>query len=281
MYVVQNLSKFYSKQEVLRNINMKIEPGQLVGLLGKNGSGKSTLMRLLAQKEVFSGGEILYRDESLRRSDLNINQDLVYVAEDQILPTHKPISDWVEVFQNLYSQYDLEVWNFLKKDLDLDCSKSFFELSRGQKMKTWFALNAPRKPMIYILDEITSVLDSGSRLSTMRFLEAERSRGAVVIISTNIASELQGFATHVGLLSDMELALFCKVEDLQKNFIKLRGIQAQKIEGAKPVHLNSDGSWSYLAKKEAVSAQNIEESFVDRRGVTIEDVASYYSMRVE
>ncbi len=251
----------------------------MLGLLGKNGSGKSTLMRLMAQKEIFDAGDIQYMGNSLRKSDLHLNPNMVYVSEDQILPTLTPISGWVKIFQSLNQKYEIDIWNNLVIELDLDPSKNFLALSRGQKMKTWFALQAPKIPQVYILDEITSVLDSGSRIAIMRFLESERKRGAAIIMSTNIASELQGFASHVGLLFEKELALFCKVEDLKHRFVKFKGEGAANWPGAKPVQLNSDGSWSYLAKADATTHAGISDPLIDRRGVTIEDVASFFSMK--
>lgn len=280
MYQIQELTKKYGKQLVLSNLNLKFEKGQFVALMGKNGSGKSTLLRLLAQQEVFNSGDILYDGKSLKNPKHDFADKVLFISEEHELPLEEPLSDWADFFESDSERFDSLIFSSLVAKFDLDMNKLFSTLSRGQKMKALFALKAACKPEIYLIDEITSVLDSASRLALMEFLSSERKRGCLIVISTNIASEMQNFATDVCFLKDMKSILYCSTGEISTHFTKLRtsesGLKLEKA-GARKVHINSDGSWSFIISNELIRNLVAEETIADKRGITIEDVASYFS----
>ena len=220
MYQVQGLTKRYGKHAALENLSLNFEAKTFVALLGRNGSGKSTLMRLLAQQDMPNEGDILLDGISLKNPRLHLNDRCLYINEDQTLPFYHTLEHWSKTFAQLKPRYDQQLFRTLAAQFDLDTNKQFSQLSRGQKVKALFALQAPNRPDIYLLDEITAVLDSGSRLALLQFLKAERARGAFVMLSTNIANELQGFATHLCLIQPTKVELFCSTEEFDKHFKK-------------------------------------------------------------
>ncbi len=280
---LENVSKWYGNQEALSGINWSIEKGSFVALMGPNGSGKSTLLRLLAQHEQTSRGELFYDGHTLSSSLNPILNDAVFISEDSKIPDGMSLSDWSEFFAGDYPNYDTAVFKSLAKALNVNSRQNFSELSRGQKMKAFFCLMAPKKPLVYLIDEITAVLDVGSRFEIVEFLKTEIQRGCTVVMSTNIGSEVQEVASDVCFLEEGCLKLSCKKQQAQDSFKKIIVKNPSFVEGLKkqnvrPVSINSDGSVSMLYQ----SDQSIEITDVphDKRLVTIEDLATYFSTNV-
>lgn len=281
IYKVEKLSKKYNKQTVLEELNLSFGSGQFVALLGANGSGKSTFLRLLAQDELPTSGSVYYHNQDLKGISVNCRDDVLFINENHFLPLNISIEQWAHTFSKQYVRYDKELFYDLMRRFDVDIKKTFIALSRGQKMKSLFALHAPKKPNVYLIDEITSVLDVGSRLEMMNFLKKEIVAGALVVMTTNIGSELQSIATDVCYLRSGKIVLNCKKEELRNRFTKYRATDAaeEKImvnSSAKLIYINSDGSKSFLISTDGVKVEGVS---LDKRDVTVEDVAAYYTIQ--
>lgn len=282
IYKVTDLLKKYRKQVVLENINTSFRSGEFVALLGANGSGKSTFLRLLAQDEHPTDGSITFHNQDLRSLNVSCREDVVFINENHFLPLGISIEAWANSFAKQHVRYDKPLFYELMKRFDVDVNKIFASLSRGQKMKTLFALQAPKKPSVYLIDEITSVLDVGSRLELMTFLKKEVAGGALVVMTTNVGTELQSIATDVLYLRDGSIVLNCKKHELKNRFTKYRSMTADAehrlVEAsAKLIHINSDGSKSFMI--ENASGVSISNVLPDKREVTVEDVAAFYTVQ--
>lgn len=282
IYKVETLHKRYGKLTVLENLNASYSAGQFVALLGANGSGKSTFLRLLAQDEHPTDGAIFYHQQDLKHITVRCREDVLFINENHTLPLNIPIETWAKLFAKQYVRYDMPLFYSLMKRFDVKVDRIFSTLSRGQKMKALFAVQAPKKPTVYLIDEITSVLDVGSRLELMSFLKKEVVAGSLVVMTTNIGSEMQSLATNVCYLRDGELVLNCSKSQFKDLFIKYRSLtpemeQSLIAAGAKLIHVNTDSSRSFLIAKHGGSILPGVE--VDKREVTIEDVAAYYTLQ--
>ena len=282
MFEIQSIKKTYNKKTVLEGISTRFSPGEFVALMGKNGSGKSTLMRLLAQQELVDGGDILFLEQSLRKSNTVINPFIAFISEDHQLPLSISLERWADHYASISRIYDRELLKRLRDDLEVDFSQNFHSLSRGQKAKALFCLLAARRPKAYILDEITSVLDPGSRWTLMEFLKREVSTNRLVIMSTNIASEMHGFATHTLFLEHGRPLFSARTDQLQDHFQAFRIPPAlgETLGSGKfrRILKNSDGSWTYLMSKtdgEKFPPGALEE----RREITLADVQSYFTAK--
>jgi len=286
MFILEKVKKSYDQSLVLDSVSLEMKPGQFIALMGKNGSGKSTLMRLLAKSELVDQGSIFFNNKNLISSKTEINSHLAFVTENHLLPDNDSIDKWVSYFMLIYPSFDIQTFDFLLNAFELNTNSNFSQLSRGQKAKMLFVLNASKRPSIYLLDEITSVLDSGSRITLMNFLKKELGRNCLIVMSTNIVSEMQGFATDMCFIENTAVQLYCAVADFDTKFIKFRTQydlteeQSSIIEAAKArqVKNNADNTWSYLA--DVSQAHILENQFImlDRREITIEDVSNYLTV---
>jgi ABC-type multidrug transport system ATPase subunit len=230
--------------------------------------------------ELFDSGDIFFGGQSLLSTSLQLNPVMAFISEEQELPFLKPLSFWLKCHIHLYPHFDRKLFDNLSKSLKVNPSKSFHEMSRGQKMKALFCLQAAKKPEVYLLDEITSVLDTGSRWTLMEFLNEEAKRGCLILMSTNIASEMQGFATKVIFLDDGKIDFECSSKLIGEHFRKIQVPKHQEqiavsTMAARKISLNGDGTWIFLHPRETTKdIPNISE---DQREITISDLQSYFT----
>lgn len=279
-FIIKDLIKLYNKTKILDISSLKLSAGQFVALMGKNGSGKSTMMRLLSQQELFDSGDILFCGQSLLSTSVRLNPLMAFISEEHELPFPEPLSFWLKSYMYLYPRFDRKLFDRLTKSLEVDLSKSFHGMSRGQKMKALFCLQASKRPEVYLLDEITSVLDTGSRWTLMEFLDEEVKRGCLVVMSTNIASEMHGFATQVIFIDDGQIGFQCGCKLIGEHFRKIKVPKSQEqivvsTMAARKISLNGDGTWIFLHPRE--TTREISEVSEDQREVTIADVQSYFT----
>ena len=238
-------------------------------------------MRLLAQQELVDGGDILFRGDSLKKSDIKLSLYLAFISEEQILPSKKALRFWVDFYQRTEPQYDRQLVEKLMKEFSIDPQINFFSLSRGQKMKALFCLEAGKRPQVYLLDEITAVLDSGSRWSLIDFLGQEVARGCLVIMSTNIANELQSFATQVVVLEGGEVELDCEAKNLEQYFQKwLVKKEKEPILKSHPEfrRIGFGGeNWICLGRRGEYSEESASNFERDQREITLADVQTFFT----
>lgn len=280
-FLVNKVVKKYNKKTVLNLDHLSFQANQFVVLMGKNGSGKSTLMRLLAQQEMVDAGEILFQGQSLNSSQLKLSSRIAFISEEQTLPSKMTLKMWANLYKEWEHHYDLPLFEKLMKILGVDLEANFFGLSRGQKMKALFSLEAAKRPQVYLLDEITAVLDSGSRWVLMDYLRSEVLRGCLVVMSTNIATEVQGFATEVVVLEKGQIKLVCETLKLNEYFqkwlvLKEKDSVLKNHPQLKRVSLSGE-HWVCLSRTSESVAESLTGVVKDQREVSIADVQTYFT----
>lgn len=274
------IRKAYYGQEILQDIELKLEAGRFYLLAGPNGVGKSTLMRILMRQERFDAGEgsVLGFPLSEDRAGQGSRVALVSEATDYALPLS--LREIFARFPRIHPRWDASRFHELQGALGFDLSKRFSDLSRGQKMQVAMAAAFASRPELWLLDEVTSVLDARARELIVEKLRAEVDAGATVVLSTNIVTEVQHVADHLLVLRDGRLAIDSPLREVSKLFTRLR--RAPKVDhplfllpACRAIGADSDGTRSYLI--ETREAGVIPGVFVDPEPVTAEEVFIYYT----
>jgi ABC-2 type transport system ATP-binding protein len=281
---LKEITKHYGSSSALRGVSLMIEQGKFYILLGKNGAGKSTLMRILMRYEMPDSGSGLVLGEPLDSERDEFNLDVGYVSEalDYQLPMR--MKQLFSYFAELYPRWDQTLFESMLRELRIDLSRHFKELSRGQKMQVAFAAAAAIHPKILVLDEITAVLDANARGFFMDYLGRFVRKGGTVVMATNIVSEVQNHADHMILLHEGRVSLDVPVTELPKLFVKVRrpmGL-SHPIFGSNEcveVALNSDGSTSYIASGELATKLDLPAALRDHRGITAEEIFIFFTRR--
>lgn len=280
---VKNLTKvFDNKIKAINNISLEFEAGKFYALLGENGAGKSTFMRLLMQNDFPTQGKIYYQGLSIYNINCELPYESLYLDESMPLALNKPLETWANIFSNTYPSFDMSIFERLTHLLRVDSTAPIFSFSRGQKAKALFALGAARKPKLYFLDEITAVLDIGSRMNMVKFLEEEISqRNCSVVMSSNIATELPTKNTHLFIIKNGEIALNCSASDLSSIFVKYMSPSDEMshqllASGGILLSENSNGTKSFILLKDHIHNHSLDIT-EDQRHISVGDVMTYYT----
>lgn len=276
----ERVCKSYGSNSVFQDLSFNISEGEFIALIGKNGAGKSTLMRCLAQIEGVDAGACKIRGMDFGKIKSPTLEKVFFLHENFNLIDTNSVLKWKKFVQSVTPGFDDSIYRELIRNLNVDEAKTFAQLSRGQRMKAVFSVFAATRPPIYIIDEVTSVLDSGSRFVFMEYLSRERKSGCTIIISTNMASELVGYADRLMVLEKKGMACDLAVAQLKDHFVKIRldannrdQIQEVINGGGQPLRKHTDGFLTFVTgvKDLGVKVQT------DNREITIEDVAIYYT----
>lgn len=196
---IEQLHKFYGSVKVLQDLDLNIQPGEFLAIVGRSGCGKSTLLRLIADLEKPSYGEIKFKSARHLREGITSDDIRVMFQDPRLLP-------WKNIEQNVQlglskeqhanASHMLEKVG-LKEKADLWPS----QLSGGQRQRTALARALSHKPRILLLDEPLGALDALTRLEMQSLIEKLwTEQGFTAILVTHDVSEAVQLADRIILL---------------------------------------------------------------------------------
>lgn len=191
---IKNLNKAYDGKEVLKDVNLKIPKGKIIGLLGKNGAGKTTLIKLINDLLKPTCGDIKIKGNSIGVESKKI---ISYLPERTYLNKQMKVSEVIEYFKDFYENFDAEKAKKLLKDLDLDINKSMSKMSKGMQEKVQLVLVMSRNADLYILDEPLGGVDPATRDYILDTILSNFNEDASVIISTHLISDIERILDEV------------------------------------------------------------------------------------
>ena len=190
----KKLSKSFNKKEILKNINITIPNGKIIGLLGKNGAGKTTLIKLINDLLTPTSGEILIKGKKIGIESKKI---ISYLPERTYLNKQMKVSEVINFFKDFYEDFDEEKANKLLKDLDLDINEHLSKMSKGMQEKVQLVLVMSRNADLYILDEPLGGVDPATRDYILDTILSNFKDNASVIISTHLISDIERILDEV------------------------------------------------------------------------------------
>jgi len=208
-----NLSKSFGKKKVLKNINLTIPKGKIIGLLGKNGTGKSTLIKLINDLLTPDEGTILVNGENIGVSSKKI---ISYLPERTYLDKTMTVKKVIEYFSDFYDNFDPAKARKLLKDLDLDINQKISKMSRGMQEKVSLVLVMSRRADLYILDEPLGGVDPATRDYILDTILSNFNEGASIIISTHLISDIERILDEVIFIDKGKIILESNADELRK-----------------------------------------------------------------
>ena len=201
---ITGLNKSFGKAHILKNINLTIDGGRIVGLLGKNGMGKSTLIKLICDLLTIDSGEILINGEKI---GTNSKKVIAYLPERTYLDKSMTVKKVVKYFSEFYDNFDSEKAYTLLSDLGLDINQKLSKMSKGMQEKVQLVLVMSRKADLYILDEPLGGVDPATRDYILDTILSNFAEGASVIISTHLISDIERILDDVIFIEKGEIVL--------------------------------------------------------------------------
>ena len=206
------VNKSYGDKKVLKNVNLVIPRGKIIGLLGKNGTGKSTLIKLINDLLTPTSGEILVNGESI---GINSKKIISYLPERTYLDKSMTVDMVIEYFEDFYDNFDSKKAKKLLKDLDLDTTQKLSNMSKGMQEKVQLVLVMSRKADLYILDEPLGGVDPATRDYILDTILSNFSEGASVIISTHLIADIERILDEVIFVDQGKIMLTSSADELR------------------------------------------------------------------
>ena len=191
---IKKLNKSFDNKEILKNINLKIKHGRIIGLLGKNGAGKTTIIKLINDLLTPTSGEILVNGKKI---GVETKKIISYLPERTYLNKQMKVSEVLSFFKDFYDNFDIEKAKKLLIDLDLDINQNLSKMSKGMQEKVQLVLVMSRNADLYILDEPLGGVDPATRDYILDTILSNFSENASVIISTHLISDIERILDEV------------------------------------------------------------------------------------
>ena len=201
--VLRRLSKFYERFIALDRLDLTIEPGEFVVVLGRNGAGKTTLLRTLGLLLSPSEGELLFDALPARSLDPGFRRRLGFIGHETFLYDELTATENLSFYAALYglerpAQRITEV--LAEMGLEDRAASQARSLSRGLKQRLSLARAWLHQPDVLLLDEPATGLDTPTRSRMHRWLAACHQSGRTVIVSSHDLAESLQPATRIVLL---------------------------------------------------------------------------------
>ena len=208
----KNLCKSYDEKQVLKDVNLKIPKGKIIGLLGKNGMGKTTLIKLINDLLTPTSGEVLING---KKPGVESKKIISYLPEKTYIDREMKVKDAIKYFEEFYDNFDSEKAKKLLKDLDLDANSKIGKMSKGMQEKLQLILVMSRNAELYILDEPLGGVDPATRDYILDTILSNFSEGASVIISTHLIADIERILDEVIFIDKGEIIVTSSADELR------------------------------------------------------------------
>lgn len=218
----QRLGKSFGSKRVLGEVSFTVEPGDVVGVLGKNGAGKTSLLELMLGFTSASEGTVqIFGNDSFRLPG-SARKRIGFVPQQDELLNPLSVSDQLRVIASFYDTWDSELIANLSQQWEIDLSERVKNLSVGQRQKLSILLALGHHPDVLILDEPVASLDPIAR---RQFLEqiVDVAAGGVrsVIFSSHIVSDVERLANKIWILKDGRLSWQGELDTLKESVVRV------------------------------------------------------------
>lgn len=229
---IKNLSKKYNGFE-LKNVNIELPKGMIMGFIGENGAGKTTTIKSILNIINRDSGEIKIFGLDNKENERKIKEDIGVVLDDSFLSEYLNPADINKIMKNIYKNWDEKLYFKYIEDFKLPKEKISKEYSSGMKMKLKIAVALAHHPRLLILDEPTSGLDPVARNEILDiFQEFIQDENKGIFVSSHITSDLEHIADYITFINNGEI-IFTKTRDeLLENYgiVKCSEEQFKKID---------------------------------------------------
>lgn len=213
MIEIKNLTVKYGGRSVLDGMDLNLEKGKIIGLVGENGTGKSTLMRVLAGLEKNYDGEILIDGK---------NPGGMTNALISYQPDHLPFDDAMtiidigSIYEKFYQDFDTERYYKLIDSFSIARNLKIKECSKGMKDKVQIAASLSRRATIYLLDEPMTGIDPKARQEVLDTIIGNFDYEGILLISTHLISQIENILDEIVIIKDGKILAHKEVDAIRE-----------------------------------------------------------------
>ena len=212
VFICNGLTKRYGKVLALDNIDLTLQSGRIVGLLGPNGSGKTTLIKLINGLLTPDSGDISVCGNEpgpLSKAEVSYLPDSIY------LNSWMTVKQIVSYFADFYEDFRPELAYEMLQRLDISPDRRLKTLSKGNKEKVCLILVMSRNARLYVLDEPIAGVDPAARDYVISTIINNYNPEATVLISTHLISDIEQVLDEVVFLKNGNIVLHSTVDEIR------------------------------------------------------------------
>lgn len=210
---ISGLTKYYGAKKALNAVDLNIESGKIIGLLGPNGSGKTTLIKILNGLLQADAGEVRIGGNKpgvITKSEVSYLPDRPYFGE------WMKVSDVMKLFADFYWDFDRDRAETLCKALGIDPAAKIKTLSKGMKEKVQLILVMSRSAKLYLLDEPIAGVDPAARDLILDTILANYNPDSTVVISTHLIGDIERVLDEVIFLKEGNVVLHDTTDNIRE-----------------------------------------------------------------
>ncbi len=208
-----SLTKKYGRLTALDSIDLTVQSGKIVGLLGPNGSGKTTLIKLINGLLVPDGGELYVDNLEIGTKTKEI---VAYLPDNTFLNGNLTVEKIVDLFEDFYKDFRKGLAYKMLSKLGIDTKARLKSLSKGNKEKVSLILIMSRNARLYVLDEPIAGVDPATRDYIISTILNNYNPEASVIISTHIISDIESILDDVIFIKEGKIELHKSVDEIRE-----------------------------------------------------------------
>ncbi|MGX8834874.1 ABC transporter ATP-binding protein [Amedibacillus sp. YH-ame6] len=209
---IKNVSKRFGNKEALKKVNLNIEKGKIIGLLGSNGSGKSTLIKIINDLLVPTTGNVLINGE---KPGVNSKKVISYLPERSYLSFNMKVKELIAYFADFYEDFNEQKAHKLLADFEIDENDRLKTMSKGTKEKVQLIMVMSRNAQLYILDEPIGGVDPAARDYILDTILANFNEDASILISTHLIADIERILDDVVFISKGEIVKNTSADELR------------------------------------------------------------------
>lgn len=244
---VSGLKKSFGKFEALKDVNLTLHPGELLGFIGPNGAGKSTTIRVILGLIKATGGSAKVFGKNVWKDSVVIHKDLAYVPGDVYLWPNLTGGQTIDLLLHMSGQKHTKRTDDLIKEFKLDTSKKNRTYSKGNRQKVALIAAFSTDVSLYIFDEPTSGLDPLNELIFQQKVKQLKDSGKSVLLSSHILSEVEKMCDTISIIREgkvIETGSLESMQHLTRNAVTVKTAKSlgalQKMTGVYQLNFKND-----------------------------------------
>ena len=277
---IRNLQKNY-KNFSLNIDNLDIPEGYITGFIGPNGSGKTTTIKSLLGMVKPDSGEIKILNSNINK-DTKTKENIAYVGDESGFLEESKLSNLHKIISKFYPNWDESLYqNYLTK-FNIDESKLYKDLSKGQKKQFELIMALSHHPKLLIMDEPTSSLDPIIRNEFLELMQNHIEMDSMTVFySTHITTDLDKSADYIVMVYNGEILLQGEKDYILDNHVLIKSKKALIDNTIKKQFIslkeNAFGFEGLISNKKKAYELFGNEAIYEK--CTLEDLLLYYTRR--
>lgn len=278
----ENLNKKFGKKQILKNVSLEVNEGDILGFIGPNGAGKTTTIKMILGLQSIDSGNVYINNYNIKKEYEKAIEKVGAIVENPDLYMYLTGYENLKLIQNLYKNVSKERINEVVKLVKLNTriNDKVSKYSLGMRQRLGIAAALINKPNLLILDEPTNGLDPEGIKELRDILKklAQKENVGIIISSHNL-SELESFCNKIVIIKNGEIVEENKLSNFKKieesyiievdNITKIKEIEFEKInENNIKIHVNKKEIPAIIKK---LVENNIKIYTVREETITLED----------